>query len=113
MDSPSDSRGDSLLDSPPSSVGELLREVKLVSKWYVIGTRLDLDTDDLDVIQISPVAEDVKASRMYKLWLDSKPYATRRQLIEVLQGMNFNRQALDYRNYIGKNFSWHYSGSVH
>ena len=102
MDSPSDS----LLDSPPSSVGELLREVNLVSRWYEIGTRLDLDAEELDAIRYSSDRDSDKASHMYQLWLNSD-HATRRQLIEVLEDMNLNRQARNYKRYIGKIFSWH------
>ena len=101
MGSPSDS----LLDSRPS-LAELTKYVKLVSKWYEIGTLLDLDAEELNAIRYSSDSPSDKTISMYQLWLNSD-HATRRQLIEVLEGMNLNKQARDYKRYIGKIFSWH------
>lgn len=94
------------MDSPPSGVGELLKGVKLFSRWHEIGTRLGLDEDELDAIRYSSDRESDKAGRMYRLWLDSG-HATRRQIVEVLEDMDLNRQAEHYKKYVGKIFSWH------
>ena len=77
---------ESLLDSRPS-LSELTTHVNLVSKWYEIGTRLDLDSDKLEAIHSSPDSASYKTIHMYKLWLDSDPHATWRQLIKVLEDM--------------------------
>ena len=90
---------EALLDSRPS-LRELVRQVCLESEWYQIGAMLDLNPDKLSAIRQSAGKEDDKTSDMYKLWLDSQPQATRRQLIEVLESMNLNRQANDYKKYL-------------
>ena len=95
---------EALLDSRPS-LGELTRQVCLESEWYQIGVRLDLNPDKLKAMRHSSISEDDKTSDMYKLWLDSQPQATRRQLIEVLEGMDLNRQAHDYKKYLKSNHS--------
>ena len=90
---------ESLLDSRPS-LAELLRQVCLTAEWYQIGARLDLNSDRLNSIRHSSVSERTKTSDMYELWLDSKPEATRRDLIEVLESMKLNRQAAEYKKYL-------------
>ena len=107
MDSLPDESLDSLLDSPPS-LGELTKYVKLVSKWYEIGTLLDLDTEELNAIRYSLDSPSDKTISMYQLWLNSDPHATRRQLIEVLKDMNLNRQALHYMGHIRSRSSGKY-----
>ena len=93
---------ESLMNSRPS-LAELMREVCLTAEWYQIGVMLNLDPDKLNAIRHSSARGSDKTSDMYKLWLDSKPQATRRQLVEVLQSMDLNRQAFDYKKYlIGK-----------
>ena len=88
-----------LLDSRPT-LAELMKEVCLTADWYEIGMRLDLDPDKLNSIRFSPVSERTKTSDMYELWLDSKPEATRRELVEVLEEMELNRQAARYKKYL-------------
>ncbi|XP_019861664.1 PREDICTED: NACHT, LRR and PYD domains-containing protein 13-like [Amphimedon queenslandica] len=90
---------ESLLDSRPS-LQELMKKVCLKAKWYEIGVRLGLDSDELDAINSSPDSPGVKTSRMYKLWLNSNPQATRRELVEVLEDMECNRQAAEYKEYL-------------
>ena len=87
------------MDSRPS-LGELAKYLKLSSRWYEIGTLLDLDAEELDAIRYFSDSASDKTICMYKLWLDSDPHATRRQLIEVLKNMNLNRQALRYKDHI-------------
>uniref|UniRef100_A0A1X7TG41 Death domain-containing protein n=1 Tax=Amphimedon queenslandica TaxID=400682 RepID=A0A1X7TG41_AMPQE len=90
---------ESHLDSRPS-LAELMREVCLTAEWHHIGVMLDLDPDKLNAIHHSTTSVSDKTSDMYKLWLDSKPQATRRQLVEVLESMDLNRKALDYKKYL-------------
>ena len=92
-----DEEMESLLNSRPS-LPELMKKVCLKSRWYEIGGRLGLDSDELDAISFSPDSASVKTSRMYKLWLESE--ATRRELIEVLEDMELKKQAIDYRKYL-------------
>ena len=87
-----------ILDSPP--ILSELKEVKLKSKWYDIGIQLDLDADELDAIQQSPVEESVKTIRMYNKWLTSDSHATRRRLIEVFKKLDFNTEAQNYQDYL-------------
>ncbi|XP_019864464.1 PREDICTED: uncharacterized protein LOC109593808 [Amphimedon queenslandica] len=92
---------ESLLDSRPS-LPELMYEVSFESKWYDIGVMLGLESDKLDAIRYSSVSERNKTSDMYKLWLDSKPQATRREVIKALEDMELNRQATKYKKSLRK-----------
>uniref|UniRef100_A0A1X7VQK1 NACHT domain-containing protein n=1 Tax=Amphimedon queenslandica TaxID=400682 RepID=A0A1X7VQK1_AMPQE len=90
---------ESLLDSRPS-LQELMQQVCLESRWHEIGVMLDLNSEKLDAIRYSSVSERTKTNDMYKLWLDSKPQATRRELVQVLKDMELNRQAAEYKEYL-------------
>uniref|UniRef100_A0A1X7VRX2 NACHT domain-containing protein n=1 Tax=Amphimedon queenslandica TaxID=400682 RepID=A0A1X7VRX2_AMPQE len=90
---------ESLLDSRPSSP-ELMKQVCLESKWYDIGVMLDLNSEKLDAIRYSSVSERTKTSDMYRLWLESNPQATRRELVEVLEDMELKTLAAEYKEYL-------------
>lgn len=90
-----------ILDSRPSS-SELLRKVRLGPTLYAVGDGLDLDKEKLNEIRCDSDTIENKNSRMYQLWLESKPNATRRELIEVLEDLGINDKAVQYKKYIGK-----------
>ena len=94
-----DEEMESLLDSRPS-LQELMKKVCLKSRWYEIGGRLGLDSDDLNAIRYSSDSPSVKTSDMYSLWMHSSPQATRRELVEVLEDMELIREAINYKKYL-------------
>lgn len=96
---PTSAEMESLLESRPSSQ-ELMQQVCLESKWYDIGVMLDLNPEKLKAIRYSSVSERTKTSDMYQLWLESNPQATRRELVKVLEDMELNRQAAEYKKNI-------------
>ena len=67
------------------TVSELFKHVRIGTKWYTFGVLLKLDTADLDTIDELNKACDFKTFRMFDLWLNTNPNATRREVIETLQ----------------------------
>ena len=64
---------------------ELCEHIRIDTKWYKFGVLLKLDTTKLDGIEQQYKESDVKALKMFELWLSSKPKAMRREIIETLQ----------------------------
>lgn len=54
-------------------------------KWRVFGIALELDSDQLDDIEKRNKDYELKAMRMFELWLSTKPSTTRREIIETLK----------------------------
>ena len=67
------------------TLAELCEHVRVGIKWYTFGVLLKLDTTKLDSIRLMNEESDVKAIKMFELWLNSKPKATRRDIIDTLQ----------------------------
>ena len=67
------------------TLAELCEHVRVVTKWYTFGVLLKLDTSKLNDIEQQYKDSDVKAVKMFELWLSSKPKAMRREIIETLQ----------------------------
>ena len=67
------------------TLDELCEHVRIDTKWYKFGVLLKLDTTKLDGIEQQYKESDVKALKMFELWLSSKPKAMRREIIETLQ----------------------------
>ena len=67
------------------TLNELCEHVRIDAKWYKFGVLLKLDTTKLDGIEQQYKESDVKALKMFELWLSSKPKAMRREIIETLQ----------------------------
>ena len=73
-----------LLEEKPA-LDELCEHIRIGSKWYQLGILLKLDPKKLrDDIQKLPEDSIYKTSRMFELWLDTNPNATRRQVIDAL-----------------------------
>ena len=64
---------------------ELCEHIHIGSKWYQLGIMLKLDSKKLNDIQKLPEDSTHKTSKMFELWLDTNPHATRRQVIESLR----------------------------
>ena len=67
------------------TLDELCEHVRIDTQWYKFGVLLKLDTTKLDGIEQQYKESDVKALKMFELWLSSKPKAMRREIIETLQ----------------------------
>ena len=67
------------------TLDELCEHVRIDTKWYKFGVLLKLDATKLDGIEQQYKESDVKAVKMFELWLSSKPKAMRREVIETLQ----------------------------
>ena len=69
-----------------SSLAELCEHVSVSPKWYQMGIQLKLDPrklNSIDKLQNANVMD--KMTKMYELWLDTNPQATRRQIVETLR----------------------------
>ena len=74
-----------LLEEKPA-LDELCEHIRIGGKWYQLGILLKLDPKKLrDDIQKLPEDSIYKTSRMFELWLDTNPNATRRQVIDALK----------------------------
>ena len=74
-----------ILEGKPT-LDELCQHIRIGSKWYQLGIQLKLDPKKLrDDIQKLPEDSTYKTSRMFELWLDTNPNATRRQVIDALR----------------------------
>ena len=68
------------------SLAELCEHVPVSPKWYQMGIQLELDPrklNSIDKLQNANVMD--KMTKMYELWLDTNPQATRRQIVETLR----------------------------
>ena len=72
---------------------ELCEHVRVDSIWYELGVVLKLDITKLEDISKLNKTLDVKAAKMFELWLNSSDNTTRREIIEALRkpdiGENF------------------------
>ena len=66
------------------SIHELCEHVRVNTKWYKFGVLLSLDTTKLDTIRVMTGDDYFKALKMFELWLNTNPKATRREIIETL-----------------------------
>ena len=64
---------------------ELCDNIRIVDKWYQLGIQLKLDHKKLKVIECLQGDDTYKTAKMFELWLDTNPYATRKQVIDALR----------------------------
>ena len=79
-----DSSFDEMLNGKPT-LAELCAHVPISTNWYIMGIQLELDVRKLNEIEDLPKLVPYKVSKMYELWLDTKPQATRRQIVDTLK----------------------------
>ena len=79
-----DSSFDEILNGKPTSA-ELCKHVPISTNWYMMGILLELDVRKLNEIEDLPKPVPYKVSKMYELWLDTNPQATRRQILDTLK----------------------------
>ena len=73
-----------ILEEKPT-LEELCEHIHIGSKWYHLGILLKLNANMLEDIHKLPDDSTYKTTKMFELWLDTKPDATRRQLIDALR----------------------------
>ena len=78
--------------NPRPPIHELIEHVRIDAYWYTFGVLLKLDTTKLEAIRVMNEDCSFKATKMFELWLDTNPNATRKEIIETLRkpaiGMN-------------------------
>ena len=79
-----DSSFDEILNGKPTLV-ELCKYVPISTNWKMMGTLLELDVRKLNEIDHESKSVSDGVLKMYELWLDTKPQATRRQIIDTLK----------------------------
>ena len=73
--------------SKKPTLDELMKHVRVFKKWYKFGELLHLHANELDAIEELNQDRDAdfKTLKMFYLWLDTNPNATRREVIETLR----------------------------
>ena len=69
-----------ILEEKPT-LDELCEHIRIGGKWYQLGIQLKLNAKKLEGIHKLP--DD--STYMFELWLDTKPDATRRQVVDALR----------------------------
>ena len=67
------------------TLDELCEHIHIVDKWHQFGIILKLDPKKLNAIEQQPVEASYKTLKMFELWLNTNPYATRQQVIDALK----------------------------
>ena len=73
-----------ILEERPT-LAELCEHIRIGTKWYHLGFQLKLSPEKLEAIHKLPDDSTYKTTKMFELWLDTKPDATRRQVIDALR----------------------------
>ena len=64
---------------------ELCEHIRIGGNWYQLGIQLNLDHKRLNDIHKLPEDSTYKTTKMFELWLDTNPHATRRQVLDALR----------------------------
>ena len=73
-----------ILEEKPT-LDELCEHIRIDSKWYQLGVQLKLNAKKLEDIHKLPDDSTYKTTKMFELWLDTNPNATRRQVVDALR----------------------------
>ena len=73
-----------ILNEKPS-LAELCEHIPITTKWYQMGIQLNLSVKKLNEIEEESKDTTDRMVKMYELWLDTNPQATRRQIVEILK----------------------------
>ena len=73
-----------LLEEKPT-LDELCEHILVGGKWYQLGVLLKLNPKKLDDIHRLPDDFTYKTTKMFELWLDTTPNATRKQVLDALR----------------------------
>ena len=91
-----DSSFDEMLNGKPT-LAELCEHVPISTNWYITGILLELNVRKLNEIEDLPKPVPYKVSKMYELWLDTKPQATRRQIVDKLKMETVGQMSLAHQ----------------
>ena len=75
---------DAFLSGKPT-LSELFKHVNISTKWYQFGVLLEINSDKLNCIDKDYQESDLKALKVFELWLSTNPSATRKQIIDTLK----------------------------
>ena len=67
------------------TIDELCEHILIGGKWYQLGILLKLNGKKLDNIHKLPDDYAYKTTKMFELWLDTTPVATRKQVVDALR----------------------------
>ena len=67
------------------SLHELYEHVRIGTNWYKLGVLLKLDVTKLNDVRLLNEDSDFKSLKMFELWLNTNPNATRKEVIETLR----------------------------
>ena len=90
-----DEEFEKILEERPT-LAELCQHIHIVNKWQEFGTILELDPKTLDAIAQKPRDDTYKTLKMFQMWLNTNPHATRRQVIDALKSTFIQENALAY-----------------
>ena len=82
---------------------ELIEQVDVGTKWYLLGTLLHVDDKRLDGIEQLQGHDDTsKTLKMFQHWLSATPTASRRQVLEALRKRVVNEHTVadKYKKYL-------------
>ena len=82
-----------ILNERPS-LAELCEYVPISTKWYQMGVQLELNTRRLKEIEKLQIDVMDKVTKMYEVWLDTNPQATRRQIVDTLRKKSIEEMTL-------------------
>ena len=67
------------------SLHELYEHVRIGTNWYKLGVLFKLDVTKLNDVKLLNEDSDFKSLKMFELWLNTNPNATRKEMIETLR----------------------------
>ena len=90
-----------ILEEKPT-LDELCEHIRIGSKWYQLGIQLKLNAKKLEDIHKLPDDSTYKTTKMFELCLDTKPDATRRQVVDALRKELMTVAAHEYEQTLWK-----------
>lgn len=78
------------------TLDELMKYVRVSKKCHEFGVFLCLPAVELDAIEELKQDSNLKALKMFDLWLNTNPNCTRREVIEMLQNIGESAVAEEY-----------------
>lgn len=85
---------------------ELTEHIDIGPNWTVVGTLLKLNQRRLDDINQQSSSSATKIIKMFELWLNTTPTASRRQVLEALRKrvVAENTVANEYEEYLKQQY---------
>lgn len=77
-----------------------------ITRWHQLGLQLEVDSQRLEEIRMDTTRIEEKRTEMFKLWLDTQPTATHRQLLTALRlkSVGEDTVAEEYRKRVKLNY---------